>query len=240
MDQIDTAVRQIQTDGYAIVPDLIAGERLRRAQDDAEALLEATSIDMPGLDGPIRGRMRKGLFRASRAFDDLYSHPTVTAIVSRVLVPGTKARFRPGRDIQLSSCMIKDVVPREGKRMLHQDDVVYPIARPRAPVMVNTLLALDPFSRRTGGTLVVPGSHLWTCQVEQDRTCVVVEMAAGSIVLFDGAIWHNNGANETTDQYRRALNIYYSAGWLRQMEGPFLGLTTAQALQLPAPLQAII
>lgn len=242
MGVVETAIKQIKEDGYAIIANLISGDRLRRAQEDAEALLEKTPIAMPGLDGRIIGRMKKGLFRATRAFDDLYVHPTILAVARGVLTDAESKSYLTlaGGGIQLSTVMIKDVVPRENVRHMHRDDAGYPIARPRAPLMVNMLLALDQFSKATGGTLVVPGSHKWTKPVEQDADHIVVEMDAGSIVMFDGAIWHNNGANHTTDRSRKALNIYYSLSWLRQVEGPYLGLTTDQVKELPQELQAII
>ena len=241
MHDIETAVQEIKDVGYAIIPNLIDGPRLRRAQADADALLGPTPIEMPGLDGKVIGRMCKGLFRKSRAFDDLYAHPTVLAVVRGVLVDPERKRsyLSFGSGIQLSTVMIKDVQPRESIRHMHRDDGWYPIPRPRPPIVVNTLLALDPFTRETGGTLVVPGSHKWTRPVEQDHEHVVVEMDAGSILMFDGSLWHNNGANKTADRTRRALNMYYSQSWLRQVEGPYLGLTTDEVRDLPETLKAI-
>ena len=242
MGNVETAIQQIKEVGYAVIPNLIGGARLRRARADAEALLGPTPIKMPGLDGEVIGRMCKGLFRKSRAFDDLYAHPTVLAVVRGVLVdPGRKrGYFAFGSGIQLSTVMIKDVQPRESIRRMHRDDGGYPIARPRPPIVVNTLLALDPFTRETGGTLVVPGSHKWTGPVEQNHAHVAVEMDAGSILIFDGSLWHNNGANQTADRTRRALNMYYSQSWLRQVEGPYLGLTTDEVEKLPETLRAIV
>ena len=242
MRSVETAVQEIRDVGYTVIPNLIDGPRLRQAQADADALLGPTPIEMPGLDGKVIGRMCKGLFRKSRAFDDLYAHPTVLAVVRGVLVDSEQKRsyLSFGSGIQLSTVMIKDVQPRENIRHMHRDDGWYPIARPRPPIVVNTLLALDPFTRETGGTLVVPGSHRCTGPVEQDHEHVVVEMDVGSILMFDGSLWHNNGANQTADRTRRALNMYYSQSWLRQVEGPYLGLTTDEVEELPEALRAIV
>ena len=242
MRSVETAVQEIRDVGYTIIPNLIDGPRLRQAQAAADALLGPTPIEMPGIDGKVIGRMCKGLFRKSRAFDDLYAHPTVLAVVRGVLVDPERERsyLSFGSGIQLSTVMIKDVQPRENIRHMHRDDGWYPIARPRPPIVVNTLLALDPFTRETGGTLVVPGSHRWTRPVDQAHEHIVVEMDAGSILMFDGSLWHNNGANQTADRTRRALNMYYSQSWLRQVEGPYLGLTTDEVEELPEALRAIV
>ena len=88
--------------------------------------------------------------------------------------------------------------------------------------------------------MVVPGSHTWLEPVSQNPDYVPVEMPAGSLLLLDGAIWHNSGTNTTQDQHRRALNAYYSARWLRPLGGPFLGLNTSELEDLPLELREII
>ena len=71
MHNVESAIRQIKDVGYVIIPNLIDGKRLRRAQADAEALLEATPIEMPGLDGKVFGRMCKGGRSASLALSTI-------------------------------------------------------------------------------------------------------------------------------------------------------------------------
>ena len=60
MRNVEKAVQEIKDVGYTVIPNLIDGERLRRAQADADALLGPTPVGMPGLDGKVIGRMCKG------------------------------------------------------------------------------------------------------------------------------------------------------------------------------------
>ena len=241
MRAIDSTVEEIEVKGFSVVPGFISEDRLKSAREDADLLLESTPNPMPGVDESVYGRMAKSYFPKSRAFDDLLAHPTLLEIVRRVLVPDGKSFFRWGSGgIQLSTTMIKDVQPREAHRHFHRDDDFYPIARPRPPLIVNSLLALDDFTFETGATRIVPGSHKWTAPVSQDTDYEVVQMSAGSILLFDGSCWHNNGSNLTYDRCRRALNIYYSQAWLRQLEGAYLGMSTEQLSKLPQQLREIV
>ena len=240
--QVEDTVNQLRQNGFAVIEGLITEERLASAQRDAEALYEVSSIQKDGPRGRVYPRWCKGLFTKTRVFDDLYTIPHVLAVVERVI--GTKTDEHQkgvwGGAFQFASCMLKDVVPGEGPREFHQDDVLYPLERPHPPLAVNTLLALDEFKEETGATLVVPRSHTWLEPVSQDPDHVAVEMPAGSILLLDGAIWHNSGTNTTQDQHRRALNAYYSARWLRPLGGPFLGLNTSELEDLPLELREII
>lgn len=241
---IEAAVERIGTEGFAVIPNLIDEDRLARLSDDSEALLHPTP-NQPGLNGTrATGRMFKGLFRSSRAFDDLIVHPTILAVVRGVLVGPQPTN--PGyygnafRDIRLSTTMIKDVQPGEDIRALHQDDGFFPIPRPRQPLAVNTLLAIDPFTVANGATRLVPRSHHWSKKLEPDHDFVTVEMDAGSILIFNGAVWHGRGPNTTTDRCRRALNIYYSCSWLRQLEGHYCGLPEVEVERLPETLKALL
>ena len=240
--QVAHAVDQIRSQGFTIIEGLISDERLSQAREDAESLFEASPVQKQGSNGPIRGRLCKGLFKKTRVFDDLYSIPLVLAIVEAVLTWKSEKDYEGiwGGAIQFAYCMLKDVVPGEGPREFHQDDVLYPLPKPHPPLAVNTLLALDDFREETGATLVVPESHTWLGPVSQNPDYEVAEMPAGSLLLLDGGIWHNSGTNTTRDQYRRALNSYYSAKWLRPLGGPYLGLTTAELEELPTELRAII
>jgi ectoine hydroxylase-related dioxygenase (phytanoyl-CoA dioxygenase family) len=48
-------------------------------------------------------------------------------------------------------------------------------------------------------------------------------MKAGSVLVFDGSIWHGGGAN-TTSGRRIGLAMNYCAGWIRQQENQQLGI----------------
>ena len=240
---IEAAVERIGTEGFAVIPNLVDEDRLARLSDDSDALLHPVP-NQPGLNGTrATGRMFKGLFRSSRAFDDIIVHPTILAVVRGVLVGSeqTKTGYYGGfRGIRLSTTMIKDVQPGEDIRALHQDDGFFPIPRPHQPLAVNTLLAIDPFTVANGATRVVPRSHHWSKKLEPDHDFETVEMDPGSILTFNGAVWHGRGPNTTADRCRRALNIFYSCSWLRQLEGHYCGLPEVEVDRLPATLKALL
>ena len=108
-----------------------------------------------------------------------------------------------------------------------------------APV-VNTLLAIDPFTVENGATTLVPRSHLLSKRLEPDHDVVTVQMNAGSILMFDGGVWHGHGQNTTRDQCRRALNLHCSCHRLRQLEGHYCGSPKAKVEKLPETLKALL
>ena len=239
---VTQAVEDLHANGFAVIENVISEERLAKAERDAEGLMEQSSFEAPGIDQPVKARLCKGLFTKSRIFDDLYVNPTVLDVVDKVLANEDHPRAYNlwGGNLQLAGTMLKDNVPGESSRRIHQDDGLYPLPKSRQCVIINTLLALDPFTIETGATLVVPGSHLWEKPPEQDAECESVEMSPGSVLLLDGRIWHTNGINRTTNQNRKALNCYYCTRWLRPYSGQYLGMTNEEVQQLSEPLQAIM
>ncbi|MCS5567675.1 MAG: phytanoyl-CoA dioxygenase family protein [Pseudomonadales bacterium] len=239
MTTTERAIQEIEDVGYTIIPEIITPSRLARAQQDAEKLLH--NIPAKGLNGTrIEGRMCKGLFAKTRAFDDIAANTTITTIVNAVLHPNGPARYYSQKQsAQLGSAMIKDVRPGEDIRVLHRDDN-YPIPHPHPPLIINSLLALDPFNDETGGTWVVPRSHSWSGDVSTSAEHVTVSMDPGSIVLFNGALWHGHGPNYSPEQTRRALNLLYTCSWLRQWEGEHLGIPETEWNSLAPAVKAIL
>lgn len=48
-------------------------------------------------------------------------------------------------------------------------------------------------------------------------------MKRGSVLVFDGSLWHGGGANQTSER-RVGIAMNYCAGWLRQQENQQLGI----------------
>ena len=66
----------------------------------------------------------------------------------------------------------------------------------------------------------------------------MVEMPAGSVVVFAGTLLHRGGAN-TTDRPRLAITPQYCEPWLRQQE-PMMLVAGAAAADYPPALQSLL
>jgi ectoine hydroxylase-related dioxygenase (phytanoyl-CoA dioxygenase family) len=53
-------------------------------------------------------------------------------------------------------------------------------------------------------------------------------MPRGSVLVFNGSLWHGGGANTTTTR-RVGIAMNYCAGWMRQQENQQLGIPLAVA-----------
>ena len=156
----------------------------------------------------------------TRAVDALVSHPAVLELLRGTL----------GQP-QVSIVNAIEIHPGETAQFLHQDDVVFPIARPHPPVIVNSMWALTEFTAENGATCLVPGSQD-AIEVSDDPSIVVAEMEPGSVLVWDGGLFHGGGTNRAR-QPRLGLNVNYNCAWLRQQENQYLAIPTEIAAGLP-------
>src|SRR5262249_24103460 len=52
---------------------------------------------------------------------------------------------------------------------------------------------------------------------------IAAEMPSGSVLVYNGSLWHGGGAN-VTDRRRVGVAMNYCAGWVRQQESQQLGM----------------
>jgi ectoine hydroxylase-related dioxygenase (phytanoyl-CoA dioxygenase family) len=215
-EDVDRHVERVQKDGYTVVTDAVAPSLLDAIErelariEEVERIVPASNI----FEGLKTVRIYNLLARA-RVFEQIPVHEGVLAIVERVLDKGCLVS-------SLSSIAIE---PGEDAQLLHADDQLIPLAKPHVPIICNTMWAITDFTAQNGATRVVPGSH------RRDRSpnlgeaveTVPAEMARGSVLVFDGSIWHGGGANRSTAR-RTGVAMNYCSGWMRQQENQQLGI----------------
>ena len=227
--EIDEVKRRVREDGYAVVPDLLTPETVERLRADLAPVFDAIGSRTMEDYGQQTVHTHN-LLAKTRAVDELLMEDRLLRLVEAVLGP----------DFQVSGVAAMRPGPGDRRQRMHQDDGHYPIPRPHRPLIVNTLIALDPFTAENGGTEVVPGSHRFTCRVDPDTPTVTVEMPAGALLLWEGALWHRGGGNSTGNQYRRSINVNFNLAWLKQRENQFIGVPPEVVLAMPEKLQALI
>lgn len=130
--------------------------------------------------------------RGEGKFDSLYLYP-----------PLLEASFRLiGQPFKLSSMLARTLHPNSQAQELHidfkPDEAEFPL--------VGFILMIDEFRNDNGATRFVPGSHKWL-QIPNELTNNTLadyenqtRMAcgqAGSMIIFNGSVWHGHAANMT-------------------------------------------
>ena len=218
--------RQLQRDGYAVIPGLLSQQALDAARAELDGRLDVAEWGS-GFDGRRTKRAWAPL-AVTRCLDEAALAPVVLDTAEHVIGPGAQFGL---------TCAIQ-VHPGQQAQVLHYEQGIYPLPRDR-DVMITALWALDDFTADNGATRVVPGSHLRPAGKPDPAETIPAEMPAGSVLLFCGRLYHGAGAN-TTGRPRLGVVIDYVQPWLRPCEAHTLSADLAQVQLLPQRLQELL
>jgi ectoine hydroxylase-related dioxygenase (phytanoyl-CoA dioxygenase family) len=224
-------VERVRRDGFTIVENAIESslvDSLSAALDRLERDLGAEPA-MNGFEGHRTVRIYN-LLAHGGPFDRVPVHESVLPIVEGVLDPGCL----------ISSLSSIAIDPGEIAQPIHADDMVIPLEKPHRAIVCNSMWALTDFTEANGATRLVPASHKKANPEYGGRyETIAGAMAKGSVLIWDGALWHGGGANET-DKRRTGIAMNYCAGFIRQQENQQLGIPAELVKRFSPRLQELI
>jgi ectoine hydroxylase-related dioxygenase (phytanoyl-CoA dioxygenase family) len=229
---VDTHVARIAEQGYTIVEDAIEPELVDALADDLLRLERV--FDVQPSPNSFEGHSTIRIYNLL-AFGALYEqvpvHPNVLPIVEGVL----------DRGCLISSLSSISILPGERAQPIHADDQLIPLDKPHRPTVCNSMWALTDFTEANGATRLVPGSHLAAGNPEygEHYDSIAAEMPKGSVLVWNGSLWHGGGAN-TTGERRVGVAMNYCAGFIRQQENQQLGLSRETVERFPTRLRELV
>jgi phytanoyl-CoA dioxygenase PhyH len=194
------SVDELDEVGFVVIPGPVAPPQLLRLGAVYNAAVSAADPADFG-SGRTTTRVWDFVHRAPD-FGGLYVYPPILEACCRVI----------GAPFHLSTMHARAVNPGAPAQDLHAD---YRRMTDGWP-MVGFIFMGDEFRRQNGATRFVPGSHRWghaPSDVMQDATAdyegqVSACGPAGSIVIYNGSVWHGHGVNDTKEPRRSTQGAY--------------------------------
>jgi ectoine hydroxylase-related dioxygenase (phytanoyl-CoA dioxygenase family) len=243
----DDLASRFDRDGYAVLAGALTPDEVAELRAETVRICRGERGAVEGAPPSVAGEsdddtVRRFLcvhypHKLSALMLDTMRHPAVVGPLTQVIGP----------DIKSMQSML--FVKSEGKpgQAWHQDEMFIP-TRDRS--LTAAWISLDDATVDNGCLWVLPGSHRsgviypnrqhddarYDCTVESygfpydDAAAVPVEMAAGSVLLFNGYLLHKSLPNTGRQGFRRALvNHYMSASSLLPWAPPEAEVPMAQA-----------
>lgn len=230
---VDEILGHIEEHGYCVVERLVSPEIIEQLNQEMAPHLAAGSYGVELLGA--KTRRIGGLLARSPASHKLIANPKVLAVADRHLSPAAG-------NFQLSLTMLNCLGPGEKPQGLHRDEMVWGFPFPvDYPIGLNTVWALDDFTKENGGTRVFPGSHKSDLPMEayNEEDAVIAVMPKGSAIIYSGKLVHAAGGN-SSQATRSALLVDYAVGWVRQEENQFLSTPIEVARTFPREVQKLM
>ena len=224
-------IERIERDGYTVVRDAFDVATADEVDADIDRLEGELDIHTGGNGFEGRATTRVyNLLALGEMYAQIPVHPVVLPLMHHML----------GQGCLISSLSSITIQPGEIAQPIHADDQVIPLPKPHTAVTANSMWAITDFTEANGATRIIPGSHLRDSSpvYGQNYDSICAEMPRGSILVWDGGLWHGGGAN-VTSQRRRGLAMNYCAGWVRQQENQQLGIPLEVVRTLEPTLQEL-
>jgi len=226
---LDDAMRAFDENGYVIFERLLPEELVSAIEADVRPRM--THGGRNTFEG-LATRRLYAVIEKTLACNALVDHPLVLGLLDRILEP----------NYLLSQLQVIDILPGEAAQMLHHDDAFYSVPRPRRPLGVATIFAIDPFTEDNGATVVIPGSHAWGDRApgpDDLARAVPVVMPRGSMLFFSGTLWHGGGENRSP-RARLCVTAQYCAPWCRQQENFSLSISKERVRECSEHVQRLL
>lgn len=232
-DAVAAALHEIKHRGYTTLENVISENLLGELAEDLLRIERDRNISPSRNDFEGQRTVRiYNLLAYGSPYSKIPVHPALLPVVEGVLDDGCL----------ISSLSSISIDSGETPQSIHTDDQLIGLARPHSAIVCNSMLAITDFTEANGATRIVPGSHNdpnWPKYGNADIDSIPAEMKRGSILVWNGSLWHGGGANQT-DERRVGIAMNYCAGFIRQQENQQLGIPRAVAAQYPERLQRLI
>ena len=219
----------ITRDGAVIVDQVVAPAVMQRVREELAPYSAATPFGPDEFSGTHTKRTG-GLIARSVTCRDLVMHPLVLGTAGKLL--GHASSF------QLHLTQVIAIGPGEPAQPIHRDQWAFDFFPFPAgyEVQCNTIWAMTDFTAANGATRIVPGSNHGADRQEfTEADTDAAEMTRGSVLFYNGSVYHGGGANRS-NEVRTGINITYNLSWLRQEENQYLSVPLAVARTLPVEL----
>lgn len=219
----------VMRDGYVVIRNAFTEKQALRAKAEIDRLHgKKPKSGRDAFDGFKTNRIMS-LLGKTRSFDDFCLLPAVRALNDFFL------------DEDYLIYIMESIVINPGERaqVLHHDDAVTHIKRPRPPMTAATMIVLDEYTELNGATRVIPGSHKWGMErLGEEHEAISVTCPRGSVIYFLGTTWHSGGANRS-NRPRYAATIQYCQPFIRPLENLMIGVDPRRALSGEIPKEIV-
>lgn len=203
--------------GYGIAKGVLSPEEVRSMRailtKEIEKEVQAGTLKESYTDRDAVNRRLSILSDRHPSFRDLAEHPFALEMATDILGPSYL-----NESFLLHGLSANVTRPGSSDMGIHGDtDFILPYID--EPLFARLIWFLDDFDEEVGATRVVPKSHLFGHLPVKDGSVKYESLPAvgpaGSVLVYDGRLYHGTGANRSKDRERAGVIAGYVPCWMR-------------------------
>lgn len=238
-DWLAGVLHDLSKDGFTIVENIIDSTFLDETRRRMYAVQKSIETDI-GLDR-IKRAGEIGVLRLMMCYDDWFFRflelPQILAVIDATISPTAIMHLQNG--FILPPVNRSPFDEKVFQQKFHMD---FPRVMNGYMASINCMVTISDFTKDSGGTLVVPGTHQKMQKPDLQRApeqAIAVECPAGSLVVFDSTLWHAAGDNLTQND-RLAINHQFTRSFFKPQLDYVRALGDRAILNLPARSQQLL
>lgn len=218
MSEQDT-INEIKKNGYVLLNDVLDEKTCEMYKtmlnDDVKkySKFHANSEQTDhGLNDKDTEKIVYNLHNKNIKYFDLCDHPSVFPIIKKMLQEGSYQNSKP---VNLLGFDARNPSKNSKPQQLHLDSSLP--GQGGYPLMMVAIFMLDDFNKQSGSTRIIPESHLRSDYSENNKKYdneISIEAKQGSVLIFDGSLWHGGG-EKLTEVSRWAVIPSYGRSFIK-------------------------
>jgi ectoine hydroxylase-related dioxygenase (phytanoyl-CoA dioxygenase family) len=207
VDTRETVLRQIASQGYAILPDIVPHHLLAPLRSELRAAIE--------IETELLQARYAGVHRGMVLLCSLYGGSLLNVL-------DTEALLAPFEWLLGAGCIVyaytSSSMPPNSSNYSQRIHVDCPRLIPGYITNVGATILLDDFTADNGATWFLPASQTRPDAPSEEGFYAEAKRViapAGSVFYFDARLWHAGGSNET-DRWRHAITINMCRPYMKQ------------------------
>ncbi len=214
-DKLDIHLLNIKEHGYAIIPNLINASKCDHIRKIVLDYAEKESSTEDAFFYGSRNNLQRiyHLLLKLPELNFLLRIPEIRYILSKCFERETL------HEKYYLASWHANIIPYLGEAQKSHIDAAVPDPIPPWLIRMNANYISQDVNEENGSTMLLPGSHKYCRKPktnERENEYIPLNAKKGSVVLWDGHVWHRSGSNNLNEP-RVALLACFAASHLREM-----------------------
>jgi len=218
-DTLQKHVDSVQKQGYTLIEGVLSDNEtedlknmLERDYDKYSPYYANSQKTSHALNNKNYEKVVYNMHNKDSAYLPYFEHKSFLPVVNKLLTDGSYNNAEPFHLLNISARCPTAGAP---KQQLHLDSNLPGPAQ--YSLLIVAILILDDFNEKNGTTRFVPKTHLQPNYAEDGKSYddeVCISAKAGSVLLFDGALWHG-GTNKINNDTRWGIILGYGRWFIK-------------------------